>query len=264
MVTWPNNIKIISVGVIKRFIIEDLIIPVLIRNYWNIIKVETLIFFRLKYREIKKLPVFLFGTLLSPFAAFFAYFKVFGVISFWAKKIFANKVFSKIKILFITWIPAIWVFLMDLPIVSIIIEYTFLSKIISYFKDIEIPYITKPFSKFLKAIDNVVKATQTFFDDKIGYWLREKAILKKNRTIIKINTILEKNSDDYHVLNKCYDFNQFKYKLDRLSFWKKIRKVNKKKKKEKRRKIQIQKIKKVPEKIKVNIQSFISRKDKEN
>ena len=57
LLTFPYNLKILSVGIFKRFIVEDLSIPLIKKYWWDIVKDEIIVLYRLRLRELKKLPL---------------------------------------------------------------------------------------------------------------------------------------------------------------------------------------------------------------
>ena len=232
--TYPTNLKIISVGILKRFLFEDIIIPLFAKYYFKIIKDDYILYYKLKYREFKKFPLFLRTSLSSPIfaslVAIVSYFKVIGLLFFSIQKLFTNTIFSKLKFLFIKWIPAIYIILIDMPIISIIVDYLALAKIISWIQNIKIfgiSYIINLFSKFAKLLDKRIQTIQNFFYGNIGLYLRNNAIMKKYKLREKIDKILKDNIDDYHVLSKGYNNIAFRKKIQRLVKWRLIRKEKK-------------------------------------
>lgn len=242
LTSYPTNIKIISVGILKRFLFEDIIFPLLGKYYFKIIKEDLILYYKIKYREFKKFPLILRSALSSPIIAsiisFLSYFKILSTISFLFKKIFTNTIFSKLKFIFIKWIPAAWIIVVDFPIISIIVDYLALSKIIQYIKDVKIigiNYIISTINNFITYIHKKIFFIRKHFYDNIGMYLKEKAILKKYNFRKKIDKILLDNAYDYHVLSKPYNNKSLKIKIVRINNLKKLRKDKQKQLKIKRK-----------------------------
>lgn len=266
LTTFPTNLQIVSVGIIKRFVIEDILIPLIIRFYWSVIKEDAILYYRIKYREFKKFPMMLRTALGTPLfvtiTAIISYFNILGFVGYWVKKLFANTVFSKLKFFFIKFIPAAWIFLMDLPVVSIIIDYLALSKLIDWARKIDVWGINHIFAyfKFIgEWIDKKIEFVFNFFENNIGKWLQKKAIAKKFQLKMELDELLEDEVTDYHVSSKGYNHKALKKKILRIRKWREIRKQKKWDNRKKKWKILSLRIKKSPKNIKDKILGYFNK-----
>ena len=166
--SWEKAFKFFIIGIVKRFVIEDIIISPLIKYYIKEFKSSSILWFKIKWREIieatNRVKVLFYTVLFSPVLGLITYLKISVLFGMIAQKLFLNKILSFVKGYLLKFIPWIFSLIIDSStFIAILIEYIITLQIVKII--IAIPYLgksiiflcTKPV-EWVKYFDAILKS----------------------------------------------------------------------------------------------------------
>lgn len=165
--SWEKAFKFLLIGIIKRFVIEDLFILPVIQYYVGEFKNSALIWWKIKWGEViaasNKIKIVFYTILFAPILGIITYLEIGTLLGFMAQKLFLNKILSFIKTYLLKFIPWLFSLIIDSStLIAVIIEYIIALQIVKmllaipYFGKLIILVFTKPV-EWVKYLDTVLK-----------------------------------------------------------------------------------------------------------
>jgi len=165
--SWEKAFKFLIIGIVKRFVIEDLFISPVIQYYVEEFKASATIWWKIKWGEIiattNKVKIVFYSILFAPILGLVAYLELgvlFGII---AQKLFLNKILSFLKMYVLKFIPWLFSLIIDSStLIAIVIEYIIALQLVKmilaipYFGKLIILIFTKPV-EWVKYLDSFLK-----------------------------------------------------------------------------------------------------------
>jgi len=179
--SWLKVCGFIVIGMIKRFILEDIILEIISKNFINKFKDNKIIWMKLWIEKILKVARGI-GNLIYHSIALLIVFVTFGIFAHtviipFIKNIIINKILSLLKAFFFYVIPWIFAFILDgFWQITIFLEYiifVFALRLI-----LKIPFLGPCISKYSKHWDMGFKVLDTYIKKWAIEWPKGKLKMK--------------------------------------------------------------------------------------